>query len=166
MLLEVIADVCTACADSSPSVAPTLAGDVGSPTVVPPPGGEDGPGDGSAAPGADAQPGDEPSWWDSLFDSGKPAKDDGSHDVAGDVIANVGQDVATEIALDVAATRLPWTAGVLGVIATLVGASETGAKGATVIIENDGRGMGGSSKSGKAVWDALDQEFDNQRRGR
>ncbi|MDN4479699.1 hypothetical protein [Demequina muriae] len=166
MLLEVIADVCTACAPSSPSIVPTIAGDVGSPTTGPPPGNSDrsdAPSDDSPRPTEDTPGDDKPSWWDRFFDSGK---DDGSHDVTVDVIKTVGQDVATEIALDIAGKALPAAAGTVGALGTVASGSQTMAEGITIINENQGRGMGGSSKSGKAAWDAIAQEQNYGPRGR
>ncbi|MFW7414094.1 hypothetical protein [Demequina sp. SO4-18] len=166
MLLEVLVDACTACAPSSPPIVPTLAGDVGSPTTGPPPGESDRPGNdspGDAGPSDDPASDDKPSLWDRFFDSGK---DDGSHDVAVDVIKTVGQDVATEVALDIAGKALPAAAGTVGALGTVASGSQTMAEGITIINENQGRGMGGSSESGKAVWEALEQERNYGPRGR
>lgn len=174
MLLEVIADVCTACAPSSPPILPTLAGDVGSPTTSPPPSssnrpdrpGNDSPSDaapGNDTPGDDSPGRDKPSLWDRFFDS---PKDDGSHDVPVDVIKTVGQDVATEVALDFAGKMLPRAAALTGTLGMVASGSLTGAEGYIVLEENDGRGMGGSSEGGKKIWEAIEQERNMGPRGR
>lgn len=158
MLLETLADVCVACAgDGSPAPA-NLSGTVGAPFSGPAPSGPDhrnGPDDGPSDNGPDdatnSPPQDPPerSWWDNLFDSDP---------VVEDAAESIIQDVATETALDVAGSKMPWSAGAAGTLGTVVSGSEVLAKGVGTIAKNKGRGMGGSSKGGQKIWEALERE--------
>lgn len=151
MILEFIVDVCAACPSDSGLGGADLLGTFGAPSSGPAPGESDiGPPDGPEDTGNDTPPDPpEESWWDRFFDSDP---------VVQDAAESMIQDVGTEIALDVASKRLPWASGTLGALGALVSGSQTLAEGVTVIVKNDGRGLGGSSESGKQAWDAIEQE--------
>lgn len=170
MLLETLADVCVACAGDGSPVPANLLGAGGAPSTGPAPSGPDhrngpdnGPDDGPdnepdngpSDNGPDNDPDNpsqdppERSWWDNLFDS-----DPDVEDAAESII----QDVATETALDVAGSKMPWSAGAAGTLGTVVSGSEVLAKGVGTIAKNKGRGMGGSSKGGQKIWEALERE--------
>jgi len=158
VFLDAVVDACVACTDGGSPGVPGLLGTAGAPTVGPPPdgphdlGGPDGPDGGPS----DAPPDDPPetSWWDSFFDSDPDVED---------AAESVVQDVVTETALDVASTKMPWSAGVAGTLGTVVSGSEVLAKGVGTIAKNKGRGMGGSSKGGQKIWEALEKERSYQK---
>lgn len=169
MSLETLIDVCVACAGPGPSPVPSLLGSSSSPFTGPPPdtphedyssspSDQDTHGDRSPQRGDTDSPGSsgdhKPSLWDRLFGG------DSGADIAGDVAGNVAQDLATEIALDVASQQLPRAAAAAGAAGAIVNGSGVLAEGIhEIVVKNEGRGMGGSSKSGKAAMEAAMNEI-------
>lgn len=173
MSLETLIDVCVACAGPGPSPVPSLLGSSSSPFTGPPPDtphedyssspsdqdthGDRTPqrGDGDDDTDSPGSSGDhKPSLWDRLFGG------DSGADIAGDVAGNVAQDLATEIALDVASQQLPRAAASAGAAGAIVNGSGVLAEGIhEIVVKNEGRGMGGSSKSGKAAMEAAMNEI-------
>jgi len=80
-----------------------------------------------------------------------------------DAAETIVQDVATETVLDVAGSKMPWSASVAGTLGTVVSGSEVLADGVGTIAKNKGRGMGGSSKGGQKIWEALEKERSYQK---
>jgi len=73
-------------------------------------------------------------------------------DIATDVATGLGSDAALEAAAHVAGATGA-AGGMLSVLGAVVSGSQSLAEGITTILHNDGIGLGGSSKGGKAGMD-------------
>lgn len=153
MSLEALLDACVACAGPGPSPVPTIIGSSSSPSTGPAPGpNQDNPDHPDPAESGDDSGDRKRSIWDRLFgDSGA--------EVAEEVTRNVAQDLVIGITLDIAATRLPASAAIAGIGGTVASGAAPLAEGTKQIVENNGYGLGGSSKSGREAMDAAMSEI-------
>lgn len=141
MVLDVIVDVCVACVGPMDPVPNFFGAAAAGSSGGPPP----------SDPTESTEPPDPPD---------PPNPPDFSDPTASDI----GQDVATSLAIDTALditanNGLPKSSGLLGVLGTLVSGSQTLAEGIKAVNSSNGYGRGGGSKGGKESMEAAFREI-------